>query len=478
MTVHAHTPAPSHVRRLVFLGYVVLALALFGFWLQMQWNDQFLTLASLVMLALGVWPMLLWLKRNDMTYPISEFMLLTTVPFYALPLLTGHEELQTYSEDLLLRACLVVIAFQLACIAGSQLGSSGYRPDRRFNRQWWREDLLSESKLHFTAYTALLNTAWLLVSGFTSYIPSDWFGTARAIFFGIGIISIFIQGRLWGAGQLTPAFKVLFWFNLSCQIILLTTSLLLINGMSLLLTAGVGYFSAARRVPWLPVVLLLPLIAVLQNGKSAMRNLYWEQGEPSPGLLGLPTYFGRWFELGLSYQDAQKETKDQALTYSLMRRASLFQIVCIAVDIMPAQSPFLYGASYRVLAPQVVPRFLWPGKPSPQESNQLLAVQLGMQTEEETETTSIGFGMLTEAYANFGYGCAAALGLAFGWLFRRLAISTVECATLSPAGLLRILLLVWCLSAETTLAVWFSSLYQACVAIGIPLLLWKSLFHD
>lgn len=471
-------PLPPHVRRLVVLGYVALAIVLAIFWQQLKWRDPSLTVASLATLALGIWPMLRWLQRNDASYPIIELLLLTTVPFYALPLLTGHEELRDYPEEILLKACLVVVFFQLAGIVGSNLAARGYRPDRRTSPPWWTTELMPESKMQFTAYTALLNTGWLFLSGFSTSIPPELYGTLRAIFFGIGIISIFIQGRLWGGGQLKPAFKVLLWVNLSCQLLLIFASLLLITGMSLLLTLGVGYFSVARRVPWLPFVILLPVIAVLHNGKSAMRILYWEQGEPAPGLVDLPGYFTRWVEFGLAPPSVQETEEEKALTYGLMRRASLFQIVCIAVDTIPDHSPFLGGRSYGILLPQVVPRFLWPNKPSPHESIKLLSVHLGILSEEQTETTSIGFGMLTEAYANYGYVSVVALGLTFGWILRRLAVSTVECATLSPAGLLRILVLIWCLSAEVTLAIWFSSLYQACVAIGVPLLAWRSFFRD
>src|SRR5258708_5457187 len=471
------TNAPVHVRQLGALGYAVLIVASLWFWHQLQWKDPLLMAANIGMLVLGVWPMLRWLKRHDATYPIMEFLLLATVPFYALPVLTGHEDPSLYRESTLLRASLGVLAFQAACIAGSALATRP-QPPRHYQGEWWRNEILPETRMHFTAYTAGATTLWLLLTSFTDWFPTDWIGTLRAVFFGIGIISVFIQARLWGGGHLSRAYKLLFWINVLSQVTLMLVSLLLINGIGLLLTAFVGYFSSARRVPWLPVLLLLPIIAVLHNGKSQMRQIYWSYGQTRMGFSDLPAYFSQWVDFGLSADKQGKETESTTLTYGLMRRASLFQIVCIAVDTMPGRSPFLHGSSYEILLPQLVPRFLWPGKPSPHESVKLLSVQLGILTEEETETTSIGFGMLTEAYANFGYLCVIVLGGIFGYLFRRLADGTVDCATLSMAGLLRILCLVWCLNAETTLAVWFSSLYQACLAIGVPLLLTRSFLKD
>ncbi len=474
------TPAsntPGHVRQLLILGYTVLIAAALWFWHQSPWRDPLLNAANVGMLVLGVWPVLRWLKRNDASYPIMEFLLLTTVPFYALPILTGHEELANHPESILLQATLVVLAFQAACIAGSELATRQQSSDH-YKAEWWRNEILPERRLHFTAYTALITTVWLLIINFSNYVPSELYGTLRAVFFGIGIISVFIQARMWGSGYLSPAHKLLFWINVLSQVTLMFISLLLINGIGLLLTAFVGYFSTARRVPWLPILVMLPLIALLHNGKSNMRQIYWSSGQAPVTISGLPDYFTQWVEFGLTPDNSGKDTESQALTYGLMRRASLFQIVCIAVDTMPDRSPFLHGSSYEILLSQPIPRFLWAGKPSPHLSVKMLSVQLGILTVEETETTSIGFGMLTEAYANFGYLCVAALGGIFGYLYRRLADGTVDCATLSCAGLLRILCLVWCLSAETTLAVWFSSLYQACIAIGLPLLLWRSIFND
>jgi uncharacterized protein YneF (UPF0154 family) len=480
MTIYARPAIPPHVRRVVMLGYVALAAGVAYLTLSSKWQDPLLTAATVALLLLGALPMLRWLQRNDDTYPIIEFMLLATVPFYAIPVMTGHEAIAGLPEDLLLAAALVVIVFQVGGIAGSFFARRTYNPELRTRAEWWRTEILPEGKMHFTAYTAVLNTIWIYIASYTNWVPLDWVGTLRAIFFGIGIISIFIQGRLWGSGQLPMALKVLFWVNLLTQTILSFSSLVLVNGISLLLTAAIGYFSVARRVPWLPILLLLPVIGVLHNGKAQMRYIYWEQRSNHERAPDLISYYTQWLEFGLaaSAVEQDRKTENSAFTSGLLRRASLYHVVCVAVDTMPARSPFLGGESYAIVPAQLVPRFLWPDKPSPQKSVRLLAIHFGIQTEEATETTSIGFGMLSEAYANFGYVAVGLLGLTFGWLFRRLAISTVECATLSPAGLLRILCLVWCLSAETTLAIWFSSFYQACIAIGVPLLVWKSFFNE
>src|ERR1019366_7431417 len=95
-------------------------------------------------------------------------------------------------------------------------------------------------------------------------------------------------------------------------------------------------------------------------------------------------------------------------------------------------------------------------------------------SEEQDETTSIGYGLIAEAYANFGFYGNAGLALLLGLAARRIARSTATCGTFSIGGIFRILGLAWCLNAETTLAVCLSSLYQACIAIVVPLLFYRS----
>jgi hypothetical protein len=459
------------------LGYVALAGAAAWFWYKSTWENPFLIFTTLGVLVLGVLPTLRWLARDDATYPIMELLMFMTVPFYAMPVLTGHEEVGRFPESIVMSASMVVLTFQLACMAGAAWSARSFaaRAPRHGGR--WREEILPEERMEFTAYTATFNTVWLLATSFTDWIPADWIGSLRAIFTGISIISIFVQARLWGTGRLSSHHKVLFWVNLLSQVTLTLVSLLLINAIGLLFTAFVGYFTTARRVPWVPVLLILPVLAVLHNGKSTMREIYWADRHPAPQFSDLPDYFLHWAELGLANEKTQTQVgESQTITYGLLRRASLFQIVCVTVDTIPRRNDFLYGASYQSVPAQLIPRFLWPDKPSPHQSVKLMSVQLGLLTEEGAENTSIGFGMITEAYANFGYVCVALLGLVLGSVFRWLSLTTADCPTFSFAGLMRILCLVWCINAETTLAVWLSSLYQACVAIFLTVLVLRSLF--
>lgn len=463
-------------RRLATLGYSLLALGAVAYWVNSPWQSPVLNLLAIAICLMGAWPILRWLQRNDPAYPLLEVLLLTMVPFYAFPLLTEHEAVVVYPESILTQAAGVVLLFQIACALGGKWGDGP--PPQIAASTWWAEELIPEHNLRFTNYTLTLTTVYLFISVFTSLIPQELTGTLRAIFFGLGIISGFIQARLWGSGRLHQNQKLALVINITLQIIITSVSLLLITGIVTLLLVLVGYFSTARRVPLIVCVIALPMFAILHSGKHKMREIYWGETGRAITLLEVPGFYQEWIGYGLESGIKIAGKDDSSGHSSLFDRASLFQIVCYTMDTVPSRCPYLQGETYSFVLPQIVPRFLWPNKPSPNMSVTVLSVKMGLLTEEGAETTSIGYGLIAEAYANFGYYSCVLLGVLLGFAARKIARATAACSTLSFGGIFRILCLAWALNSETTLAVWLSSLYQACVAIMLPLLAYRAMFDE
>jgi len=471
------SPLPSPGTRLVLIGTLGLVVVGVWFWFQSPWQDVGLNLLAIGICSLGIAPMLRWLQRNDPSYPLPELLQLTMVPFYAIPILTEHQEIVGYHESVLVKAALLVVVFQASALLGSLF--SGYNYVGPDVNSFWRMEFVSEKNLRFTTYTMMCTSAWLVFSAFTDLVPREYYGALRAIFFGIGTLSNFIQARMWGAGQLNRSQKILFVVNFLIQVILPSMGLLLITALITTLLALVGYFSSARRIPWLVCAVCLVVFGVLHNGKHQMRKLYWEQGAPAPTFTTLPAYFIEWIDYGLTstfagQDESGREGKPNA---NIFQRASLLQIVSYAVDTVPMPTPYLDGATYALIPPQVFPRFLWPDKPSPNDSVKMLSIRLGILDAEQAETTSIGYGLIAESYVNFGFYGTGILAFLIGWSLRRVALATATCGTLSAGGIFRILCLAWCLNTETTLAVWLSSFYQAVVAIFVPLFFLQSLFR-
>ena len=154
-------------------------------------------------------------------------------------------------------------------------------------------------------------------------------------------------------------------------------------------------------------------------------------------------------------------------------RSSIFWLI---VDNTPARQDYLYGKTYGYVLPQLIPRFFWPEKPRSHVATYELGIYYGLQDEETTSTTTIAFGLLTEAYANFGLFGAILLGVFWGFWLKKLQIWSTFSPMFSFAGLLMVLLTAWAFNAELTMAAWVSSLEQAVIVVlGLPLVL-RSLF--
>jgi hypothetical protein len=251
----------------------------------------------------------------------------------------------------------------------------------------------------------------------------------------------------------------------------MSVSLVLIGALSLIGIALLGYLSGGKRIPWLVIGATFAIIAVLHTGKSRMREKYWDTGLPSPTLSQLPAYYSEWFQYGLQHSDENKTASRK-----LLERTSLMHILCLISSYTPERQDYLYGSTYKHVLPQLIPRFFWPDKPKSHIATYELSIYYGLQREQDTETTTIAFGLLAEAYANFGIIGSIMLGVFWGVLLKKLQIWSTYSPMFSFAGLLMVLLTAWAFSAELTMAAWISSFQQAAVVVlGIPFLV-KSLF--
>jgi hypothetical protein len=147
-------------------------------------------------------------------------------------------------------------------------------------------------------------------------------------------------------------------------------------------------------------------------------------------------------------------------------------MICLVVDNTPDRLPYLDGLTYGQIPGQFVPRFFWADKPVAHISTYTLSIYYGLQRPEDTKKTTIAFGLLAEAYANFGFYGVGLLAAFFAVCLKKYGRWAQESPILSYAGLLLVLLMAWSFQTELTLSIWLSSLFQAAIAVlGVPFLL-------
>ncbi len=458
-------PDPHTSRRLYQLGCLGLAGAVVWLVHKSPIQDPLLLAMGSLVIVLGALPGLNWARKSSLHFPVFEVLMLTTIPFYGISLLAGHPETLSFSDGATLQAAGAMLLYQ-ACAIAAFMGTRG-QPSRSV---LFATTLLPGAAFRYAQTGIWLNTVYLYVSAFHDIIPGEFRILFRSMFFGIGTVALFIEMRRWGAGTLLSGEKIAINFNLFVQLVLLFQELYLIAGISLLLLALLAYVSTSRRIPLVVMAAVLPILAVLHNGKSAMRHQYWELKQPLPTFADLPAFYQQWLTIGLEQKVEGDEATSSTLAGKLFERASLFQMVCLVVERTPDFEPFLAGESYINIPAQIIPSFLWPGKPSSLLSNILLAVHYRLVPEDSTTSVSIAFGMVAEAYANFGLMGCAVLGLLLGYGYKRVTLAGLGAPQFSALGLLTILLGAWSFQVEQIFATWLVSLFQASlVVIGLPL---------
>jgi hypothetical protein len=184
-----------------------------------------------------------------------------------------------------------------------------------------------------------------------------------------------------------------------------------------------------RRIPWTPILLTLAAILFLQVGKAAFRDLYW--GANAQASAGILERAGFWLNTSASkWSDALfnlgAETTSTQLASRTMERASLLGQVAHVLELTPSQVPFQNGQTYSYLAITLIPRFIWPEKPSVSEANRFYQIAYGLTPEKDLDKTSIAVGSMAEGYINFGWLGVIFVMLGIGAILR---IYEVICLT-------------------------------------------------
>lgn len=230
------------------------------------------------------------------------------------------------------------------------------------------------------------------------------------------------------------------------------------------------YIAERRKIPLLAVCSLILLVMFLQVGKGEFRKQYW-YGEQRASQVERA---GFWFNTSVDkweglFNDPNNE-KLKELTSQSVGRLSLLAQTANVVELTPSAVPYQYGQLYSYILVTLIPRFVWPDKPSVNEANRFYQVSYNLTTEDNLEGVSISVGFLAESYINFGwFGVAVIMFLigAFLKLFQQTFMTKASGWLLSSMG---IVLLPPLLGVEGQLAVYLGGLLQQTLLIIVVFL--------
>jgi hypothetical protein len=451
-----------------FQAGVALYLAYFYFAVQFR-SLELLLLTGVVILA-ALLPSYLWCAGKVHGLPIVPVFALGTFPTYILPIQRGSKLLEQFSPETESKALLCLIGFLLILTAvwHQMCNNPGVAPQQC---RMMKVDGSTGILVAFLVLGMLFQIAGVIFYQFSGGL----FSLIRGYTGNAAMLSTFIFAYRLGMGTLSPSLKLLLFGVVGLLIVTEAASFILAGALVRLAVIGAGYTLGSQRIPWKSAISAIALLSVLHAGKAEMRAAYWKggQGTQTFGLLDYPEIFAEWIGGGIKVL-ATGKTKEEFEVASAAERGSMIQVFLRILEWTPAKKPFLDGETYRGIPALLVPRILYKEKGIAHMGNWIMAYHYEFLTMEELGKTSVGFDLLSEAYANYGFigvGFLAVILAVFYGVVSRLSVGV---PLLSARFLFAVLVLSGTLSSNNTAGVFVTTLWQSGLAlITIMVLLTK-----
>jgi hypothetical protein len=395
------TAPPVYMRQ---QGYLLAAAMVFALTASVFAQDA---LAYLCIAVPAMLPMLLWLRAGAQAIPILPVISGLFFVYYAIPLL--RSQAAAYDPDELVQAATAVAAFLVA----ANLAAWPFQGRNHGHLAAFKQSRVADPQLAPIVFIGLAGGICFhlaVVSGSLAWLGSS-LGLVRSIVLTLTSISCYLLGHTRASGLLVgPAWGFALG-GLLLLILLALSNLLLVGGLMYCLAAFLGYVITGRRVPWLGLGIAFVILAILHAGKFEIRKSYWAQ-DLSEGqeisVTRMPGMIVDWCAAGVDALWSGGAESD------VLERASLLHMLVLVQRSTPDFIPYLEGETYALLPSMLVPRFLGPEKTVSQAGLNLLSIRYGLQTMESVGRTTIGWGLVSEAYANFGYWAVIMVGALFG----------------------------------------------------------------
>jgi hypothetical protein len=384
--------------------------------------------------------------------PLLPIMVVQAMVIYAVPIAAGHEVILNYPPEFVMSAGIEVMIFNFAMIAGWRFGMQAFTPAPPVSYAFHeinKSGMGGSKRLGFALVIA--STAYLVLQGlnvtapFEAMMPSGSSSILGAMLSVMTACGFFLVSMAVGSGEISSVGRAAFWGLLIFNAMIASTEFLLYTAAASLITVAIGLFWSSGRLPLKYLAVALLSLSFLNTGKTVMRERYWGIDgirDNRSMIEKLPAVYGEWIETSYNAivqnqntkADSETANKPHALqNQTLLDRIDNLQNLLFVIDAIKTEhvAP-LHGATYTLIPPLLVPRIFWPDKPRAHEGQIMLNVHFGRQDLKSTTETYIAWGLLAEAYGNFGpiigaVVIGAFLGLTFAWIenltARKLVIS-------------------------------------------------------
>ncbi len=417
----------------------------------------------LLIAAACMFPVYLWCAGKVKGMPVFPFFSLTYLWTFCLPLLSENPNVLLYSGSAHFSAALTVAVFLLSgTVVWYQVVKASNAPRTYLALGTQGAELFF---IGIVLAGAFINM--YLVGGWSG-IPDKLFTIARNAILGLSFLGIFILAYRSGSGDLSQVKGRLFFACLCLNILTAAAGLILKTALTLFLLSVIAFVVGGKRLPVVPLVLGMAALLPLHYGKHPMRAKYWEGPAHYVQPWQYPAWFGEWWGHALKEINHEKaryevEVEDKE---SFVERSSIIHILMMAQEKIPSQFDYLKGETYGYVLILMIPRAFYPAKPVSHIGTHTLNIHIKRQTPEQTEKTTIAWGLLPEAYANFGLAGCAGVGGFLGLFYALATRLSVGTSAFSSRSMFSVLVLSFALaSTEWTAGVYSAALFQSTVPI-------------
>ena len=419
-------------------------------------------IGALLIINAAMLPSYLWVVGRVRGLPLFPGYALTFTWSFGLPLVEDHPIVALFSSwDQFVAACSVTGFLVIGTLVWYPIAR---RPPRPPAICWGMEDTEHTSFLlaalgACALWHVALTATWI-------HLPAGVASIASAILIAVEALTCFVLSYQLGKRKLSRQVRLTFFLLLGAMLIAILPNLLLITAMSLLAITCMAYVFASKKLPWLVMSLAMGAFAFLHLGKAEMREKYWHDDEaPAMTPARYPAFLVEWIET--SMQAIHRSKDDEARGESLLERSSLMHWLLYFQARTPREIPYLNGATYAAIPRMFVPRIFDPEKPMSSEAGDLIAVTYEIQTREGTETTHLAFGLLDEAFANFGFVGMAGLGILLGGIYGKVGHWARSMPILSFRSLFAVLVASYCFEAEFTSTYYVAAMFQSTIVLVV-----------
>ncbi len=423
--------------------------------------DPGVVAVALLLLMASLLPLYFWIRRWSHGLPLWPVFCLIQGTLAALPMLQSPDTLIDYS--------LQQIAVGGATYLGFVLLGTAIWLALTANPPTVTARLLMIENRHAVRYMMVFVSVGLLFLINQHLALVSWSGAIMAVIRGVAIslntMGLFTLAYYSGKGLLTGAGNVMFWCLAILTLILSAAGLTLAGALVPIGVLLLGHSLASNRIPWLPMGAMVSLLAILHAGKFEMRAQYWGPEGAQLTLESLPTFYMNWIAFGWgNLFSSQEALNDDDAPGSLLERAGNLHMLLLVQKKSPEEVPFFFGRTYEVIPRLLIPRILNQSKGYSHEGNVMLSVGYGLQSLEQVQHTSIGWGLLAEAYANFGYAGIAGLSILLACFYSFMSRITTAVPLTSLRFVAGLLVMASALKADT-MAIFVTSQFQGLIGL-------------